>query len=97
MKEILWSSALTDPTAGLMHVIEGIELSLKAKIGQHYVFPKAELSRSKPLFVYLYKDLLSFPMVQVYIYSEGSQEKAIPIYSNISTLYFKEECNVLCT
>lgn len=58
---------MTDPTAGLMHVIEGIELSLKAKIGHYYVFPKAEQSRSKSLFVYLYMDLLYFPVVQAIV------------------------------
>lgn len=60
------------------------------------MFLKAGLTRSKSVFVYLYMDLLSFPMVQAYSHREGSQ-RAISNSSDIFTLCLKEECDVLCT
>lgn len=96
MKDIFWSSVPANPIAGLIYVSEGIGLSLEAEIGQYCVFLKAGLTRSKPLFVHLYMDLLYFPMVQAYSHSEGSQ-RAISTCSDIFTLCLKEECNVLFT
>lgn len=91
LKEILLSSMLT----GLIHITDEISLSLEAETGQRYVCLKAGCTRSKPLFVYLYMDLLSFTTVQAYSHSEGSQ-RAISICSDIFTLCLKE-CDVLCT
>lgn len=81
MKEILWSSVLTDPTAGLICVTEGGKLSLESEIGSN-VFPKPGLTRSKSLLIYLYMDLFSFPMLQAYSHSKSSH-RAISVCPDI--------------
>lgn len=71
MKEILWSSVLTDPTAGLISVTQVGKLSLESEIGSN-MFLKTGLTRSNPLLIYLYMDLFSFSMLQAYSCSKSS-------------------------